>query len=145
LESLIDKIALSFTEKEMQSFSFEIQKKVELISDRNIIEQVILNLIKNAFQSFSNSEANKQVAITIKPIKKDNIIISIRDNGDGITQENFKNIFNPFFTTKEKGTGLGLPVSKRLIELLGGSITITSNVGEGTEVAIHLPLNYKEL
>jgi signal transduction histidine kinase len=68
------------------------------------------------------------------------VSISFRDNGTGIEKEDLSKIFNPFFTTKEDGTGLGLSVSNRIIQDHNGYITIDSVVNEGTIVVIYLPL-----
>jgi two-component system, sporulation sensor kinase D len=67
-------------------------------------------------------------------------LITIADNGEGISQENLEKIFTPFFTSKENGTGLGLVVCKRIIESFGGEIAIESKLKIGTQVRITLPL-----
>ena len=71
-------------------------------------------------------------------IKKE-IMVEIKDTGDGISPEELSRVFSPFFTTKEQGTGLGLAMSKRIIEAHSGTIEITSREGEGTTVKILLP------
>ena len=68
------------------------------------------------------------------------IRISVKDTGVGISHEDLRNIFDPFFSTKETGTGLGLPISLGIIEAHGGTIQITSQVGAGTRVVVKLPL-----
>jgi two-component system sporulation sensor kinase A len=65
--------------------------------------------------------------------------IRFEDNGEGIDPENLKKVFNPFFTTKEKGSGLGLPIVKSIIETHQGAIKIDSGPEEGTTVTISLP------
>ena len=65
--------------------------------------------------------------------------ITFRDSGEGIEPENLKKILNPFFTTKEKGSGLGLPIVKSIVEGHRGSLKIDSTLGEGTAVTITLP------
>ena len=65
----------------------------------------------------------------------------VEDNGDGISQENLPNVFDPFYTTKDDGTGLGLPLSMGIVEGHGGVLEIESRVGLGTKVSITLPLN----
>jgi signal transduction histidine kinase len=66
--------------------------------------------------------------------------IVIEDTGEGISPDNLLHIFEPFYSTKTNGTGLGLPVSKKIIEAHGGTITMESEVGKGTKVTIELPL-----
>jgi signal transduction histidine kinase len=71
------------------------------------------------------------------------ISISITDTGCGIPEENIKKIFEPLFTTKAKGIGLGLPVSKNMVEVNGGSIGVESEVGEGSTFTVKLPSREK--
>jgi signal transduction histidine kinase len=71
------------------------------------------------------------------------IRISIRDYGVGISPEDLTHIFDPYFTTRRAGTGLGLPIAKNIIEGLGGVLTVSSRQGEGTEVQIDLPLSHE--
>ncbi|UCF56930.1 MAG: hypothetical protein JSW15_00090, partial [Deltaproteobacteria bacterium] len=68
-----------------------------------------------------------------------NYRIEIEDTGCGISEENVNKIFNPFFTTKEKGSGLGLSIVRKIIEGHRGSVAIQSIEGEGTKVRVHLP------
>jgi signal transduction histidine kinase len=66
--------------------------------------------------------------------------VRIQDQGTGIAAEDMSHIFDPFFTTRRAGTGLGLPISRNIIEGLGGTIRISSTEGFGTEITIDLPL-----
>ena len=68
-------------------------------------------------------------------------VITIQDSGVGISPENLEKIFNPFFTTKAQGQGLGLAVCKRLVEAQGGGIMVKSNLGKGTTFTLKLPIN----
>ncbi|WP_174732406.1 ATP-binding protein [Mesobacillus harenae] len=107
------------------------------LCDPNQIKQVIINLIQNSIES---SENNNHVVITLLE-GKDNYLIGISDSGSGITGERKKRLFEPFYTTKEKGTGMGLMVCKRIIENHNGTIEINSSEGEGTIVTLNLPKN----
>ena len=69
----------------------------------------------------------------------DRVTIVIRDSGVGISPEDMAHIFDPYFTTRRAGTGLGLPISKNIVEGLGGTLTVSSRRGEGTEIRIDLP------
>jgi signal transduction histidine kinase len=69
----------------------------------------------------------------------DRVIVTIRDHGAGIAAEDMTRIFDPYFTTRRAGTGLGLPIAKNIIEGLGGTITVRSQVGDGTEIRVELP------
>ena len=105
-------------------------------TDPLLMKRVLANLITNAIQAMENGGL-----LNISAYKKDsNVFISIQDTGVGIPEENLSKIFQPFFTTKAKGQGLGLAVCKRIIESLQGSITLDSKVGKGTTVTIKLPI-----
>ena len=71
--------------------------------------------------------------------------LKIEDTGQGISEEGAKNIFEPFYTTKEQGLGLGMPYAKKIIEQHGGTISLSSRLGEGTTIAIALPAAQKEV
>ena len=68
------------------------------------------------------------------------VTVTIQDHGVGISPEDMAHIFDPYFTTRRTGTGLGLPISKNIIEGLGGTLAVTSRHGEGTQIQIELPL-----
>jgi two-component system nitrogen regulation sensor histidine kinase NtrY len=94
------------------------------------IQQVLINLIKNASESFS-SQADR--LITINAYHTDNLtIIDIQDNGDGIEPEAVENIFIPFYTTKKTGSGIGLSLSRQILQQHNGQLTVESEVGKGT-------------
>ena len=69
------------------------------------------------------------------------VMVAVQDRGTGIPQEDLARIFDPYFTTRRAGTGLGLPITKNIIEGLGGTISVSSNVGQGTEIRSDRPLN----
>jgi signal transduction histidine kinase len=69
------------------------------------------------------------------------LLIAIKDTGAGITPENMKKLFEPLFTTKAKGIGLGLAVSKKLVEANGGRIEVESEVGKGSTFTVYLPIH----
>jgi two-component system, sporulation sensor kinase D len=100
------------------------------------LKQVILNLIKNSLEAVNNGGE-----LILSLDKQDtNCIIKVVDNGSGIPEDVLTQIFNPFFTSKENGTGLGLVVCKRIIQSYGGKIQIKSKSNEGTEVELCIPL-----
>ena len=68
-------------------------------------------------------------------------VISVEDRGTGIAPEDLAHIFDPYFTTRRAGTGLGLPIAKNIVEGLGGTLSISSRAGEGTSIRIDLPLS----
>ena len=66
------------------------------------------------------------------------VSVTIRDNGRGIPKEGLEHVFEPFFSTKERGTGLGLPLAQRIVQAHGGTLTVVSEVGAGTAVRVTL-------
>jgi len=104
-------------------------------ADPGLIKQGLINIIKNAMECMPDGGD-----LQIKTIMEDNMLcIKIKDTGPGIPAEHLSQIFNPFFSTKDKGSGLGLAMTKKIIDDLGGSLTIKSKVGQGTTVSLCLP------
>lgn len=103
--------------------------------DQIKLRQAFLNILRNAQESISHSHGRIQVQVRIQP---DDICISISDNGCGITSSQQPDIFTPFVTFKSGGTGLGLPITRQIIEAHGGHLEISSTPGQGTEVRIFL-------
>ena len=96
------------------------------------VEQVLINVIDNGVDACPEGGR-----VWIKLTKRENNIVwTIRDEGDGIKEQDLEKVFTPFFTTKTYGTGLGLPLAKRLLENLGGDIKIRRCIPKGTEVEI---------
>lgn len=100
------------------------------------LKQVILNITKNAFESMGDKG---QVTI-IAEMKNNQVVLTVSDTGIGMTTDELKQIFQPFYTSKDHGTGLGLVVCKRIIESFNGHISLTSLKHIGTRVTIHLPI-----
>ncbi len=106
-------------------------------TDAEQISRVFTNIISNAIQAM-NGKAGKLDIDTGE--ESDIVWIKFHDNGCGIPEGNFEKIFEPLFTTKPKGIGLGLAITKRLVEQNGGKIEITSKVDQGTTFIVKLPL-----
>ncbi len=108
-------------------------KNYSFIADEQMMVQVIINLVKNAAEAFNGqiSELNSKANITVTSIKKGEITeIRVSDNGNGIDEEIADEIFIPFFTTKESGSGIGLSYSRQIMRAHGGSLLCRSKVGE---------------
>jgi two-component system, sporulation sensor kinase D len=101
------------------------------------VKQVILNLAKNSLQAMPNGG---KLTITLQKRLND-CVITVADTGVGMQKEQVNQAFNPFFTLKKDGSGLGLTVCKRIIDTYGGNIVIDSILNKGTTVEISLPLN----
>jgi PAS domain S-box-containing protein len=101
------------------------------------IKQALVNLIKNALQAMT-----KGGVLTLKTDEAaDGIVMTVADTGGGIPREQIKRIFEPFYTTKKKGTGLGLMIVQRIVREHGGRIELESRVNQGTTFRIWLPLH----
>ena len=108
----------------------------EVYVDPAQINQVLINLVVNAYQAM-----NEGGKLVIKGENKNNqVLITINDNGSGISEDHMTKLFEPLFTTKAKGIGLGLAVSKNLVETNGGTIEVESEEGAGSTFTLHLPI-----
>jgi len=128
-------------------FSAETQIEFETIpnetffvnADKEELKRVFINIIKNSVQANSTE-------IKVKLYKDANYcFINIEDNGSGIPEEILNKIFDPNFSTKTEGTGLGLPIVKRILNDINGTIEIKSEVGKGTIVMVAIPQIKNEL
>ena len=121
--------------------SILIQKEIEsdaaISLDPHLLTRVMENLINNAIQAM---EHGGTLTLT-SHISKDNLIITIRDTGTGISLDSQPRIFDPLYTTKPKGTGLGLSVTRRLIEAHGGKISLIETSPGGTTFEVTLPVS----
>ena len=107
-------------------------------ADENMISQVIVNLLRNAVQSFDMEEppADKKIDIRCRMDKSENVIIEIADNGKPIPPESVEQIFVPFFTTKKKGTGIGLSLARQIMLRHNGSIRLVKSNASSTVFAL---------
>ena len=120
-------------------FHYEIENEDQRLRiDRSQIEQVLINLLKNA-QEAAQSQAPYVRLTTHLSSNKCDFIISITDNGKGILPEVMERIFVPFFTTKTSGSGIGLSICKQIVTLHGGTITASSKPGDKTTFSVVLP------
>jgi signal transduction histidine kinase len=141
INDIIEK-ALSILENEFRLQHITVKKDLSgnmqtMLLDENLMEQVFVNIILNAVESVKDKGV-----ITISSNMVPNQLygkIEIADNGCGIAQENLVKIFEPFFSTKTKGTGLGLAVSYGIVQNHQGTIKVTSKPGEGTRFIIEIP------
>ncbi|MBW2478103.1 MAG: cache domain-containing protein [Deltaproteobacteria bacterium] len=144
LNQLLDQI-ISFAANHTDMHDVQIIKKFDddlppLLLDGDQIRQVAINLILNAGAAMSDGG---QLTVTTAR-EEDDAVITFHDTGCGIHEPELERIFEPFYTTKDRGTGLGLPITKQIIEQHHGSIQISSRVGQGTTMTIRLPLERKE-
>jgi hypothetical protein len=109
--------------------------------DSDQLHQVLLNLLLNAVQAIEGSGV---VGVELYP-DSDCAVIAVTDTGRGIPAEHIKHIFRPFYTTKGNGTGLGLSLTRRIVEQHHGRIEVTSEIGKGTRFQVYLPMRAAEL
>jgi two-component system nitrogen regulation sensor histidine kinase NtrY len=112
---------------------------VELNADRQMLEQVLINLVKNSTEALERSE-QPEIELSCFRDGDDNIRLAVRDNGEGIPSDKMDQVFVPFFTTREEGSGIGLSLCKQIIRSHGGTIHMESTPDQGTLVVIHLNL-----
>ena len=131
-------LSKSFREKRNIDLSLDLtETPIRISGDRGKLKQVLLNLIKNGLEAMES-----QGTLRVRTLKNgDQAEIQVEDTGSGMSPEVLDKIFDPFFTTKSGGTGLGLPVSKKIIENHEGArFEISSREGQGTTVTLTLPL-----
>jgi signal transduction histidine kinase len=135
----IVKMALEiFNENYIQFSALEDEIVAKL--DRTQLIRVITNLVKNAIQAIPEEQENKMVFVTV--FRQDNEVkIAVKDNGKGISEENQDRVFEPKFTTKSSGMGLGLAIIKNIIENYHGRITFETEPNVGTEFLVSFPIN----
>ncbi|MFH2067215.1 MAG: ATP-binding protein [Pseudomonadota bacterium] len=147
LKSLVQEV-LSFLAKEAEYRSIDVVVDIkedipDFESDRGKLQQILLNIINNAFAAMTTGGS---VTIRARAMADERVQIEISDTGCGISRENLRFIFEPFFSTKTEvgGTGLGLSITYSLAKELGGRIEVESKVGKGTTFMINLPMKLEK-
>jgi len=141
IETIKDVIMLVESEALSRKLDIEVDLNVDMpniVVDCEQLKQVFINIIKNAFDAIS--EGGKIFVQTSWNELEGFARVSFSDTGVGIDEDTIANMFNPFFTTKESGTGLGMFTSKKIIDNHGGRIEIQSEPGKGTTVVVLLPM-----
>jgi signal transduction histidine kinase len=141
LSEIISNAVAVFTQDERYSIKLNIQEKDSIVwADKDLLLRVFNNLIKNATQAFP-SEFKGEIDVLLTK-KGNRFIVSVHDNGIGIDPDAQEKIFDPYFTTKSKGTGLGLAMSKQLVESMEGKIWFETEKNVGTTFYVSFP-SYK--
>ncbi|UCF33995.1 MAG: PAS domain-containing protein [Phycisphaerales bacterium] len=119
----------------------ELDEQLPLVQVDSIqIQQVILNLIRNAFEAIEQGKpANRRVAVRTSRCAESTVEVSVADSGPGFSPKVEEQLFAPFFTTKAAGTGMGLLISKRIVEAHGGQLVASSTPGQGAVFKFTLP------
>jgi two-component system sensor histidine kinase HydH len=139
LKEIVEKNLL-FLSPELEKRKIEVHhnldgKSLLLMADHSLLYRAFLNVFINASQAIQDGG---RIDVTVRE-EPDHIRVMVEDSGEGIDLDSMKKVFNPFFTTKEKGSGLGLPIVQKIIEAHRGTISIESTEGKGTRVEISLP------
>jgi len=108
----------------------------KVLVDRTLILRALANIVENALHAMPGQGR----LIVDATADAGGVTIAVQDSGVGMDEDALARAFEPYFSTKTSGTGLGLPIAKRNVELSGGSVEVTSRKGEGTTVRVRLPL-----
>jgi two-component system sensor histidine kinase FlrB len=111
-----------------------------ILANKNALTGAIQNLLHNALQATDSIKVKQAIIIIQVYNHEDAVYISVKDNGSGINSENIEKIFEPFYTSNSKGTGLGLAVVKSVVEAHQGEVSYLSQPGEGAHFCLKLPL-----
>ncbi|KAA5549464.1 sensor histidine kinase [Adhaeribacter rhizoryzae] len=129
LANLFNRLALLLkTELEANRILLQVEAPppgIILVADENLVEQVLINLIKNAVQAMQDQQ-NKQINLLAYQNEKGRLVLEVTDNGPGINKQAQDKIFIPFYTTKKTGSGIGLSLSKQIMRLHNGTISVHS-------------------
>jgi PAS domain S-box-containing protein len=117
-----------------------------VLGDRVQLQQVLLNLITNGIDAMGTiTEKSRTLTISSECCQQDGVLVSVRDTGTGVDPTVAKHIFNPFYTTKSEGMGMGLSISKTIIEAHGGELWAKPNIPQGTIFQFRLPVADQEI
>ena len=149
LEKLIGQV-ITLVQREARKkkveISLELGEEVDgLVAVRDQIHQLVMNLVLNAV--CAAPEDGRVWLRVVKSVDGNSIVIEVRDNGAGISEEDLERIFDPFFTTKgpDQGTGLGLMICHRIVSDHGGTIEVDSRIGEGATFRVQLPSGHQNV
>ncbi|MGD9190495.1 MAG: cache domain-containing protein [Desulfobacterales bacterium] len=136
--------AVNLTAVTMRKSGVNLQKQLAddlppTYADSNLIEEMVLNLLNNAAEAMKSMEEGKKIIVTTSE-DSDRIIVRVSDSGPGVPSEIRDKIFDPYFTTRPEGTGIGLSLSHRIITDHGGSLTVADSDLGGAEFRIEIPI-----
>ena len=144
LRELLEDV-LPLVEREAQARSVQFRLEVpdgptKVVGDQVQLQQVVLNLLSNAIDATAASDRPTREVAVLASRCDDRVSVEVRDWGTGMDEAALARIFQPFFTTKPKGMGLGLSISRTIVEAHGGTLSVHSAPGQGSTFRIELPL-----
>jgi len=142
VDDWLEQLTILFAERlksDQIELDFVVEKSLtEIYADKNLINQVVVNLISNAIDALNQIENYRKITITLSENRDNRVIINISNNGPSIPSDIQEKIFIPFYTTKETGSGIGLSLSRQIMRSLKGSISLVSNEGEDTVFTLEI-------
>jgi two-component system, LuxR family, sensor kinase FixL len=112
--------------------------------DRIQLQQVLLNLISNSLEAMEENRDSRNLLIRTSRKDPDTILVEVKDSGGGIPAENMKKLFKHFFTSKPDGLGMGLSISRSIVEAHGGQLEAENNRDRGATFRFTIPVNLKK-
>jgi len=103
------------------------------------LQQVMLNLVMNSIEAMKDVDGKRELVIKARPTENDQLLVSVSDTGVGLPEQQADQIFNAFFTTKHQGIGMGLSISRSIIESHGGRLWAEKKAGDGAVFLFSLP------
>jgi signal transduction histidine kinase len=131
----------AFNEYHITIFRNYPRSAITLLGDAQQLKQVFINLLTNAREMMKNGGELRITISSARLNSRNAVSVKVSDTGGGIPLEALNSIFNSFFTTKEAGTGLGLPIANRIVTNHGGKIHVNNKEGSGVEFNVVLPLS----
>ena len=144
LPSLASEIAELFSVNDQAiKVIVDVQKVPELYLDSGRIRQLIVNLLKNAFEAFDEDSTKREVSLSVHLEKTatgtQDVVLSVSDTGPGIPPEILQNLFDPYVSSKQKGSGLGLSIVKKIVEEHSARVVAANNPNQGAKISIYFP------
>jgi two-component system sensor kinase FixL len=140
-------IALVATDAIVKNISIKLELKKDLpmvLGDRIQLQQVLLNLISNSFYALSGNTGSRDVLISASRKSASMVAVRVKDSGSGINEKNMKKLFTHFFTSKPDGLGMGLSISRSIVEMHGGQLNAKNNPDRGAAFVFTVPVHVKD-
>lgn len=141
VNNIVDLIKMNKKLNPNVSCNVSLNARKSILGNANKLKQALLNIVINAFQAMEGKSSGYVFISTTD--QDDKVILKIRDEGVGMNEGNLKKIFEPFHTTKKSGTGLGLAVTHKIIEVHRAKVFVDSELNKGTEFTIEFPSNHE--